>query len=151
MLFSDLLTPERVYSNVRASSKKRLLELISSALVKNDPGLDSREVFESLCARERLGSTGLGNGVAIPHGRISGESTVQAVFIRLAKPLDYGSADGKPVDLLFALVVPEHSTSDHLRLLSQIAEQFSDEALLKQLREADDNTEMLDRLSGNQH
>lgn len=151
MLFSDLLTPERVYSNVRASSKKRLLELISSALVKNDPSLDSREVFESLCARERLGSTGLGHGVAIPHGRISGESTVQAVFIRLAKPLAYGAADGEPVDLLFALVVPEHSTSDHLRLLSQIAEQFSDDDLLNELREADDNTEMLERLSGNQH
>jgi PTS system nitrogen regulatory IIA component len=76
---------------------------------------------------------------------------VQAVFIRLGKPLAYGSADGKPVDLLFALVVPEHSTSDHLRLLSQIAEQFSDDDLLNELREADDNTEILERLSGTQH
>lgn len=151
MLFSDLLSPDRVYSTVRASSKKRLLEQVSDALVRNDASLSAREVFESLCARERLGSTGLGHGVAIPHGRISGQAAVQAVFIRLAKPLDYDSADGKPVDLLFGLVVPENCTGDHLKLLSQIAEQFSDDELLEAIREAKDNVEILELLNGTQH
>lgn len=151
MLFSDLLSPDRVFSKVRASSKKRLLEQVSDALVRNDTSLSAREVFESLCARERLGSTGLGHGVAIPHGRISGQSAVQAVFIRLAKPLDYDAADGKPVDLLFGLVVPENCTGDHLKLLSQIAEQFSDDELLEDIRKAEDNVAILELLNGTQH
>jgi PTS system nitrogen regulatory IIA component len=151
MLVSDLLSPERVLPCVRTSSKKRLLELISNALVHNDESLNSREVFESLCARERLGSTGLGDGVAIPHGRIQGSSTVQAVFVRLAKPLAYDAVDGKPVDLLFALAVPENCTSDHLKLISQIAERFSDSALLERLRNANDANELVQLLSATQH
>jgi PTS system nitrogen regulatory IIA component len=151
MLVSDLLSAERVLPDARASSKKRLLELISNALVAHDPKLDQREVFESLCARERLGSTGLGHGVAIPHGRIRGSSTPQAVFIRLAKPLAYEAADGQPVDLLFALAVPEQCTSDHLKLLAQIAERFSDPELLASLRSAKDAIELVQLLSGANH
>ena len=150
MNLSDLLTPERVLPLVHISSKKRLLELISKALVKNDETLNSREVFESLCARERLGSTGLGNGVAIPHGRVNGSSTVQAVFIRLSKPLAFDAIDGKPVDLLFALAVPENCTSDHLKLLSHIAERFSDIELLAKLRAAENASELIDLLSDKQ-
>jgi PTS system nitrogen regulatory IIA component len=151
MLVSDLLSPERVLPDVRTSSKKRLLELVSEALVKNDESLDSREVFESLCARERLGSTGLGNGVAIPHGRIKGSSGVQAVFIRLIKPLAYDAIDGQPVDLLFALAVPQKCTQDHLKLLSQIAERFSNTELLEKLRAAGDANELIHLLSNTQH
>jgi len=151
MLVSDLLSPERVLSCVHASSKKRLLELASQALVQNDATLDSREVFESLCARERLGSTGLGNGVAIPHGRVGGSAEIQAVFIRLAKPLPFDAVDGKPVDLLFALAVPERATSDHLKLLAQIAERFSDPGLLEQLRAAEDSSELIQLLSHTHH
>ncbi len=151
MLVSDLLTPDRVLPSVRTSSKKRLLELISAALVQNDDSLSSREVFESLCARERLGSTGLGNGVAIPHGRVTGSTAVQAVFVRLEQPLAFDAVDGKPVDLLFALAVPENCTGDHLKLLSQIAERFSDPALLGQLRDASDTGELLQLLSSTHH
>lgn len=151
MLFSDLISPERVLPMVRASSKKRLLELIAKALVQNDPSLDAREVFESLCARERLGSTGLGHGVAIPHGRISGSSAAQAVFVRLASPLSFDALDGKPVDLLLALAVPKDCTSDHLKLLSQVAELFSDESLLEKLRSAGDVNELIQLLSSQQH
>ncbi len=151
MLVSDLLSPERVFPDVRTSSKKRLLELISNALVKNDESLNSREVFESLCARERLGSTGLGQGVAIPHGRVRSSSAVQAVFVRLSKPLAFDAVDGQPVDLLFALAVPENCTSDHLRLLSQIAERFSDAELLERLRDAEDAAELVQLLSSTQH
>jgi PTS system nitrogen regulatory IIA component len=151
MLVDDLISPESVLPDVRASSKKRLLEVISQALARDDESLNSREIFESLCARERLGSTGLGNGVAIPHGRVSGSSRVQAVFIRLAKPLAFDAVDGKPVDLLFALAVPEHCTSDHLKLLSEIAEKFSDQELLHDLRNTDDANELARLLAQTRH
>lgn len=151
MLVDDLISPETVLPDVRTSSKKRLLELVSQALARNSEDLSSREVFESLCARERLGSTGLGNGVAIPHGRVSSSSRVQAVFIRLAKPLAYDAVDGQPVDLLFALAVPENCTSDHLKLLSEIAAKFSDADLLERLRKADDAKELVQLLSGTWH
>lgn len=147
MLVDDLISSERVLPNVRTSSKKRLLEVISKALAHGDDTLNSREVFESLCARERLGSTGLGNGVAIPHGRVAGSAQVQAVFIRLAKPLPFDAVDGQPVDLLFALAVPEHCTSDHLKLLSEIAEKFSDKQLLQELRDTSDANELARLLS----
>ena len=150
MLVSDLLSPDRVLPQVRISSKKKLLELVSEALAQNDESLDSRDVFKSLCNRERLGSTGLGNGVAIPHGRVVGSSAVQAVFVRLAKPLAFDAIDGKPVDLLFALAVPENCTGDHLKLLSQIAERFGDMELLEKLRAAENTSELIDLLSSTQ-
>jgi PTS system nitrogen regulatory IIA component len=151
MLVSDLLNPDRILVSAHATSKKRLLELVSTALAGNDDTAASREIFESLIARERLGSTGLGNGVAIPHGRISGSDGVQAAFVRLARPLDFDAIDGKPVDLLFALAVPEHCTGDHLKLLSQIAELFSDEPFLQKLRDASDCSELLQLLSSTKH
>jgi PTS system nitrogen regulatory IIA component len=151
MLVSDLLSPERVLPDVKISSKKKLLELVSNALVKNDESLNAREVYESLCARERLGSTGLGKGVAIPHGRVHGSSAVQAVFVRLSRPLAYDSIDGEPVDLLFALAVPENCTRDHLKLLAQIAERFDDAELLHKLRSAKNTVELIELLSSTYH
>ena len=150
MLVDDLISPDSVLPMVRTSSKKRLLELISRALADSGDQMNSREIFESLCARERLGSTGLGHGVAIPHGRITGNSGVRAVFVRLAKPLAYDSVDGEPVDLLFALAVPENCTNDHLKLLSEIAEKFSDEDFLDQLRKAENANELAHLLSRTQ-
>jgi PTS system nitrogen regulatory IIA component len=151
MLISDLLSPERIRCNVRSSSKKRLLELISEELARNSDSLSQREVFESLVARERLGSTGLGKGVAIPHGRVKGCQDVQASFIRLEKPLPFDAIDGEPVDLLFALTVPENCGEDHLKLLSQVAELFSDPSLLRELREAKSNGRLLKLLSSTHH
>lgn len=151
MLISDLLTPERIRFDVQSSSKKRLLELISQELARNSESLSEREVFESLCARERLGSTGLGNGVAIPHGRVKGSETVQASFIRLKKPLAFDAVDGKPVDLLFAMTVPEQCNEDHLKLLAQVAELFSDPDLLKKLRQAENSGTLLQLLSSTEH
>ena len=107
MLISDLLSPERIRFDVKSSSKKRLLELISEELARNSDEFTKREIFESICARERLGSTGLGKGVAIPHGRIKGARHVEASFIRLKKPLPFDAVDGQPVDLLFCLAVPK--------------------------------------------
>jgi PTS system nitrogen regulatory IIA component len=151
MLISDLLSPEKIYCDVHSSSKKRLLELISEQLAHNSEVLSQREIFESLCARERLGSTGLGKGVAIPHGRVKGTQHVEASFLRLKKPLPFDSIDGKPVDLLFALAVPENCGEDHLKLLSQVAELFSDPELLQQLREAKNSGSMLKLLSRARH
>ncbi len=151
MLISDLLTPERIRFDVHSSSKKRLLELISQELARNSQTLSEREIFESLCARERLGSTGLGNGVAIPHGRVKGSDTVQASFIRLKKPLPFDAVDGKPVDLLFAMTVPEQCNEDHLKLLAQVAEIFSDPTLLKKLRQAENSGALLQLLSSREH
>jgi PTS system nitrogen regulatory IIA component len=151
MLISDLLSPEKIHCDVHSSSKKRLLEIISEELARNSDELSQREIFESLCARERLGSTGLGQGVAIPHGRVKGTSSVEASFIRLRKPLPFDAIDGQPVDLLFALAVPEACSEDHLKLLSQVAELFSDEDLLKELRKAKNPARLLELLSGSKH
>ena len=151
MLISDLLSPERIRLDVQSGSKKRLLELISEELARNTDEFSKREIFESLIARERMGSTGLGKGVAIPHGRVKGSRHVQASFIRLKKPVPFDAADGEPVDLLFCLAVPEDCGEDHLRLLAQVAELFSDPDVLKELREAENSTHMLQVLSGSRH
>ena len=147
MLISDLLSPESIRCDVHSSSKKRLLEIISEELARNNEDLSAREIFESLCARERLGSTGLGKGVAIPHGRIKGNRPIRASFIRLKKPLPYDSLDGEPVDLLFAMTVPENCGEDHLKLLAHIAELFSDPELLQELRNAENPGSLLKLLS----
>ncbi len=147
MLDSDLLSPGRILAGVRINSKKRLLELISETLAKKNKELNSREIFESLCVREHLGSTALGHGVAIPHGRISGIRDVEVIFLQLIKPLPFDADDGKPVDLIFALAVPKQCTEDHSKLLSSIADRFSDPEFLQQLRQATDANELWQLLS----
>ena len=147
MLDSDLLSPGRILAGVRINSRKRLLELISETLAKKNKELNSREIFESLCVREQLGSTGLGDGVAIPHGRISGTRDVEALFLQLIKPLPFDADDGKPVDLIFAMAVPKQCTEDHSKLLSSIVDRFSDPELLERLRKAADANEIWQLLS----
>ncbi len=150
MLDSDLLSPGRILANVRINNKKRLLELISVTLAQKNKELNSRAIFESLCAREHLGSTALGNGVAIPHARISGTEDVEALFFQLSKPLSYDTDDGQPVDLVFALIVPKLCTEDHSKLLSSIASRFREPKLLEQIREASDANEIWQLLSNSQ-
>lgn len=150
MLDSDLLSPGRILANVSINSKKRLLELVSLTLAKKNRELNSREIFQSLCIREHLGNTTLGNGVAMPHGRISGTDEVEAIFLRLLNPLPLEAEDGQPVDLVFALVVPENCTEDHAKLLASIAERFSDTDLLEQLRNAADSNELWQLLANPQ-
>lgn len=147
MLESDLLSPARIIADVRINSRKRLFELISTTLARKNPDLDSREIFESICAREHLGSTTLGNGVAVPRGRINGTRSVEALFMRLAKPLAFDADDGEPVDLVFALAVPIECTGDHEKLLAGIVERFSDPELLQLLRNAADANEIWQLLS----
>ena len=141
----DLLSPNRVVVRPGASSKKRVLELLSEYLASATTGLTATEIFDTLIARERLGSTGLGHGVAIPHSRIAGINEALGAVLRLEQGVDYDALDGQPVDLLFALIVPEKSTEKHLEILSQLAEMFSNEQVLTRLRSAD-NAETLLRL-----
>ncbi len=135
----ELLTPARVVAGVSITSKKRLLETLAGMLADGQGPDAERIIFDSLCAREKLGSTALGRGVAIPHGRTGVISSAVGAFVRLNEPIEFGAPDGEGVDLLFALGVPEHFTNQHLLLLSQLAEMFSDTRFAQQLREAEDS------------
>lgn len=135
----DLLAPARVVAGAGVSSKKRLLDALSGLLADGAGPEVERRVFDSLCAREKLGSTGLGHGVAIPHGRTAELPAAVGAFIRLSEPIDFSALDGQPVDLVFALAVPEHFTHQHLLLLSQLAEMFSDAGFCARLRAAPDS------------
>jgi nitrogen PTS system EIIA component len=143
----DLLAPSRVVAGASVTSKKRLLELLSARLSESASPDIERRVFDSLCGREKLGSTGLGHGVAIPHGRTSALPAAVGAFVRLSEPIDFGALDGKPVDLIFALAVPEHFNNQHLLLLSQLAEMFSDAAFCQRLRSAPDANALFALLS----
>lgn len=143
----DLLSPGRVVVPGPVPGKKRLLERAAALLAGGSPELE-RAVFDALVGRERMGSTGLGHGVAIPHGRSPQVATAVGCFLRLPDAVDFGSPDGQPVDLVFALVVPEHFTSQHLVLLSQLAEMFGDAGFRDQLRAARDGGTLYSLLSG---
>jgi PTS system nitrogen regulatory IIA component len=119
------------------SSKKRLFEQVG-LLFENNHGIARSLVFDSLFARERLGSTGLGQGVAIPHGRIKGLKDALGAFVRLGQPVPFDAPDGKPVNLLFVLLVPEQATEKHLQILSELAQMFSDRALREAMTAAPD-------------
>ena len=122
---TQLLPPENIVLDLDASSKKRVFEKVG-LLFENNQGIARSAVFDSLFAREKLGSTGLGQGIAIPHGRIKGLKEASGAFLRLATPVPFDSPDGKPVNLLFVLLVPEQATEQHLQILSELAERFSD-------------------------
>ena len=143
----DLLTPNRVVVGANITSKKRLLELLAKLLSDGQGSDIERHIFESLCAREKLGSTALGQGIAIPHGRSSALTTATGCFVRLDEAIDFGAPDGKPVDLLFAMGVPEHFTNQHLLLLSQLAEMFSDTRFAESLRTSPQAPLVFDKLA----
>jgi PTS system nitrogen regulatory IIA component len=134
-LLSQFLAPENVILDVSATSKKRALEQIS-LLLENNQGYERSAVFDSLFARERLGSTGLGRGVAIPHGRIKNIKQPCAAFVRLAQPVSFDAPDGEPVDLLLVIVVPEEATQQHLDILAEVARRLSENTVLESLRSA---------------
>lgn len=137
----DLLSARRVLLDQHSTGKKRLLELIAARLAP-DSALESA-IYDSLCLRERLGSTGLGHGIAIPHGRCQGLKEAVGAFIRLAEPVDFGAPDGEPVDLVFALAVPEHFTHQHLVLLSELAALFGEADFRDRLRRAPDGNAVI--------
>src|SRR6478752_4240950 len=127
---SKILSLENVQLDLEVSSKKRAFEQ-AGLIFENNCGIARSTVSENLFARERLGSTGLGHGVAVPHGRIKGSKSLKsplAAFVRLREPIPFESPDGQPVKLLFFLLIPDHVTQQHLEILSEIAEMFSDDA-----------------------
>jgi len=122
---AKILSPENVILDLEVSSKKRAFEQ-AGLTFENNSGIARSTVSENLFARERLGSTGLGHGVAVPHGRIKGLKAPLALFMRLAEPIPFESPDGEPVKLLIFLLIPDNVTQQHLEILSEIAEMFSD-------------------------
>lgn len=134
---ATLLPIENIAIELDASSKKRVFEQAGLLFEKNQ-GIARSTVFDSLFAREKLGSTGLGQGIAIPHGRIKGLKEATGAFLRLAVPVAFDSPDGKPVSLLFVLLVPEQATEQHLQILSELAQRFSDRTCREALGAAPD-------------
>ncbi len=134
MHIADILSADRILCSLDIASKKAAIEALSELIAGASPNISQKEVFESLLNRERLGSTGLGQGVAIPHGRLKNGSPTIAAFIQLASGVDYDAPDKQPVDLMFALLVPENSTDEHLQILAALAERFSQTTLLQQIR-----------------
>ncbi|MCC2657382.1 MAG: sugar transporter subunit [Panacagrimonas sp.] len=148
MKLTEILSAERVVSGTAVTSKKKALEELSNLLAAGAANLGQHEVFNSLTSREKLGSTGLGHGVAIPHGRVAGVDRSVGAFMRLKHPVDYDSHDGNPVDLIFGLLVPQTATEAHLKHLAAVAEMFSDDAFCAKLRAAQDNASLYALLSG---
>jgi PTS system nitrogen regulatory IIA component len=137
MLPEGILKPGGISVADPASSKKRVLEQAARLLAANSEEPGAEQIFERLLERERLGSTGLAGGVALPHARMPGIDNSRGAFLRLAEAVEFDALDGKPVDLVFALLVPEDANEQHLQLLAELAGMFNEEDLRNQLREAD--------------
>ena len=137
MELGDILAADGIVPQLSATSKKQALEELS-ALAAKATGIDVREVFNALQHRERLGSTGMGRGIAIPHVKFKALSAIVCLFARLKTPIDFESPDGEPVDLVFLLLAPEHAGGDHLKALARISRLVREPAVLEQLRNAPD-------------
>lgn len=136
-LITPLLQPANILADVDVTSKKRLFEQ-AAQLIQASHKVDAQEIFDSLFSREKLGSTGLGYGIAIPHGRIKHLKDTACAFLRLKAPIEFDAPDGQPVDLVFVLLAPAAATDMHLQILGELAAMFSDEAFRARLRAAPD-------------
>ena len=135
MNISQILSPEATFCSLTLSSKKKIIEKVSEVMSESID-CPAQDIFESLFAREKLGTTGLGNGIAIPHGRVEACTKATAVFILLDKPVDYDAPDGQPVDIVFSILVPEQADSEQLRCLAEVAKVLSEPSLVSQIRHA---------------
>jgi len=145
-LISPLLQPANILADLDVTSKKRLFEQ-AAQLIQTSHKVDAQEVFDSLFSREKLGSTGLGYGIAIPHGRIKHLKDTACAFLRLKAPIEFDAPDSQPVDLVFVLLAPAAATDMHLQILGELAAMFSDESFRARLRAAPDAAD-LHRLLG---
>ncbi|AAF95672.1 TPA: PTS IIA-like nitrogen regulatory protein PtsN [Vibrio cholerae] len=141
MQLSEVLSLDCTKSAVQCSSKKRALEIISEIAALHT-GQNATELFECMLSREKMGSTGIGNGIAIPHARMSDSENAVAVLLQCEEPIEFDSIDNRPVDLLFALLVPEDQCKEHLKTLACMAERLNDKQILKQLRNAASDQEL---------
>ena len=137
MDLSDLIAPEAVIPDLKANSKKQVLQIMAEKAASLT-GLDERTVLDTVLQREKLGSTGVGNGIAIPHSKLANVDHIVGVFARLETPVDFEALDDEPVDLVFLLLVPESAGADHLKALSRIARVLRDSDMVQKLRNTRD-------------
>ena len=142
----ELISSELCFCNVDAPSKKRVINYIADYVNDQYPALDREAIYSGLIQREKLGSTGIGLGIGIPHCRVDICHKMIGVAIKLVQPIDFDSIDGTPVDFIFALIVPQESSQDHLDALSQIAELFNGEDALRNIRACNTKKELYDTL-----
>ena len=146
MELADILSKGAIVSCAKVASKRQLLQLLAdkaAGLVK----ADAQKIFETLVAREQLGSTGLGNGIAIPHGKIAGLKGVTAIFARLEQPIDFDAVDDQPVDLVIMLLAPTGSGADHLKALARVARLMRTESVTENLRRTRDAEKLYEILT----
>ena len=136
MDIEDLIAPAGVIANLRVTSKKQALQELARRAAETT-GLSERTIFDVLLERERLGSTGVGNGIAIPHGKLAGLKKLHGVFARLSTPIDFESIDERPVDLIFLLLAPETAGADHLKALARVSRLLRDQSMCEKLRKTD--------------
>jgi PTS system nitrogen regulatory IIA component len=141
MPLSDILAADAVFPSLNAKNKKPAIQELAAKAAQLT-GQDSRKIFEILLQRERLGSTGVGNGVAIPHGKLPKLDRIHGLFAHLEKPLEFDALDSKPVDLVFVLLAPEDAGADHLKALALIARLLRDEKVAEKLRGTEDATKL---------
>ena len=141
MTISALLSPQRIFLDVEISSKKKLLELIAN-IVADQAQLTESSLYSNLLNRERLGSTGLGHGFAVPHARVEGLDQTIGCLFRLKDPVNFEAPDNLPVDLVFTIVIPQEATEEHLLILSSLASLFSKPEVREAVRNANDKEEI---------
>jgi nitrogen PTS system EIIA component len=137
MTLDSIIDKQSVLASLKAPNKKQLLLELAQVLAAR-VAIDHRVIFETLLKREKLGSTGIGQGIAIPHGKVATLTRVYGLFARLSGSVDFDSVDGQPVDLVFALLAPEHAGADHLKALAKISRLLRDPAVVAKLRGTDD-------------
>lgn len=147
MDLSDLISPDAIVPALKANGKKQALQELAERAARLT-GLDERQIFDTLLQRERLGSTGVGNGIAIPHGKLPSLKRIYGVFAHLAKPIDFESLDDQPVDLIFLLLAPESAGADHLKALARIARMLREPGLAAKLRASTDQNALYAVLTG---
>jgi PTS system nitrogen regulatory IIA component len=133
---SDLITPATIVPSLKVTSKKQALQELAR-LGSEATGVGEREIFEILLERERLGTTGVGGGIAIPHGKLPGLKGLRGIFARVEQPIDFDSIDEQPVDLIFLLLAPETAGADHLKALARVSRQLRDREICEKLRGSD--------------
>ncbi len=141
MTISALLSPQRIFLDTEVTSKKKLLELIAN-IAADQTQLPESTIYNNLLNRERLGSTGLGQGFAVPHARLAELEQTLGCFFRLREPVNFEAPDDQPVDLVFTIIIPEEATEEHLMILSSLARLFSDAGLCAAVREAGSREEI---------
>ena len=147
MEIQAIVSLDRTECAVQCNSKKRILEIISNIAAKNNDNIDETTVLTSLLNRERMVSTGIGNGIALPHGRLAGLESVIAIIVTSNPAINFDALDNQPVDIFFALLVPEEQTEGHLQTLATVAGKLSDKETVKAIRRATNSDDIIAALS----